>query len=84
VIGRGDDHGVHLFHLQDTAIVFELLWTCSDLPARKIEIWLMQIRNCYDFRVRAGQERVEDLIATVTESDEAQAHAVVRAENSRA
>src|SRR5215510_1661549 len=79
VVGRGDDHRVHVFHLQQLPIVLELSRAAADLLRGKIHVRLMNVAYGDGLGVLVREETVQHLIAAIADPDEAYTNAVVRA-----
>jgi len=79
VIGRGDDHRIHVLQFKQLAVVFESFRAGANLPGGKIKIRLVDVANGHDFRIALLQEGVQHLVAAVAHANEAQPHTVVGA-----
>ena len=81
VVGRGDDHGVHVLQLEELAVVLEPLGVGADLLRGKVEVGLVDVADGDDLSVALLEKGVQHLVAAVAHADEAEAHAVVGAED---
>ncbi len=81
VVGCGDDDGVHVLEFEQLAVVLEPLGAGADLLRREVEVGLVDVADGDDLGVGLLEEAVEHLVAAVAQADEAEADAVIGAED---
>ena len=81
MVGRGNDHGVHILQLKELAVILEPLRACADFLRRKVEVGFVDVAYSHHLRIVLLQKSVQHLVAAVADADEAKAHAVVGAQN---
>src|SRR5262245_16419902 len=84
VVGRGDDHRVHVFHLQQPPIVLELSRAAADLLRGEIHVRLMNVTYGDDLGVLVREETVQHLVAAIANRDAAETYAVIRSQHTPA
>src|SRR5262245_47156755 len=81
VVRRGDDHCVHVFHLQQLPIVLELSRATADLLRGEIHVRLMNVADGDDLGVFVLEETVQHLVAAIANRDAAETNAVIRSQH---
>src|SRR5215813_10971692 len=79
VIGSTDRNRIYFFRFENLSVVFELCGARADLLRCEIHIGLIDVADRRDGTVLVGEKRVEHLVAAVSERDEPNANAVIRA-----
>src|SRR5215475_5818135 len=80
VVGRGDDHRVHVFHIQQLPIVLELSRAAADLLRGEIHVRLINVAYGDDLGVLVREETFQHLVAAIANRDAAETNAVIRSQ----
>jgi hypothetical protein len=77
MVRRTDDDRIKVVDVQQSPVVLELPRVGADLPARKIEIRLIQVADRYHFGVSLLEEAIQHLITSVSEADKTEPDSII-------
>ena len=81
VVGRGDDDGVEVLAVEQLAEVGVGIGLAAGLLAGGEQVGLVDVADGGDLAIVVRQEGVEQLVAAIADADEAEADALVGAED---